>query len=127
MVLSNLGCLYNLLERSQYAVTHFQDCFQLLEDDPAGQAEAQMKLSLTCAANGDNYEAIEHCLQCLKQCRLLNDHHKEVLFTDVCLLVQKLLAYGYKSTDTDAALRCRPRVSSRLALSTMRLARCGKL
>jgi len=40
VVLSNLGCLYNLLERSQYAVTHFQDCFQLLEDDPAGQVRS---------------------------------------------------------------------------------------
>jgi tetratricopeptide (TPR) repeat protein len=104
VVLSNLGCLYNLLERSQYAVTHFQDCFQLLEDDPAGQAEAQMKLSLTCAANGDNYEAIEHCLQCLKQCRLLNDHHKEVLKARVLARTKKKVrAYGYKSTDTDAS------------------------
>ena len=69
VVLSNLGCLYNLLERSQYAVEHFEECFRLLEGDLPGQAEAQMKLSLTCAANGDNYEAIEHCLQCLKLCR----------------------------------------------------------
>jgi len=83
VVLSNLGCLYNLLERSQYAVGHFQECFDLLQGDPVGQGEAQMKLSLTCAANGDNYEAIEHCLQCLKLCRQLNDHNKEAscLFT----------------------------------------------
>ncbi|MGB1599178.1 MAG: tetratricopeptide repeat protein, partial [Promethearchaeia archaeon] len=83
VTLSNLGCLYNLLDRSQFAVGPFQECFDLLEGDPAGQGEAQMKLSLTCAANGDNYEAIEHCLQCLKLCRQLNDHNKEAscLFT----------------------------------------------
>ena len=30
---------------------------------PSLQAQAQMKLSLTYAANGDNYEAIERCLK----------------------------------------------------------------
>jgi len=95
---------------------------------PAGQAEAQMKLSLTCAANGDNYEAIEHCLQCLKQCRLLNDHHKEVLNARVLARTKKkkYVLTGTKVQILTPALRCRPRVSSRLALSTMRLARCGK-
>ena len=42
VVLSNLGCLYNLLERSHYAVGHFQECFDLLEGDPSGQGEAQV-------------------------------------------------------------------------------------
>jgi hypothetical protein len=34
-----------------------------MADTPNPQAQAQMKLSLTYAANGDNYEAIERCLR----------------------------------------------------------------
>ena len=81
VTLSNLGCLYSLLDRSQFAVGPFK-VLRLARGHPAGQGEAQMTL-LTCAANGDNYEAIEHCLQCLKLCRQLNDHNKEAscLFT----------------------------------------------
>ncbi len=37
-----------------------------------------MKLSLTYAANGDNYEAIERCLKCLKLCRQNEDLQQEV-------------------------------------------------
>ena len=53
------------------------------EGDLSGQGKTQMQLSLTCAANGDNYEAIEHCLQCLKLCRQLGEMDKEAscLFT----------------------------------------------
>ena len=42
-----------------------------------------MKLSLTFAANGDNYEAIERCLKCLKLCRQIADLRREAscLFT----------------------------------------------
>jgi hypothetical protein len=55
VVLSNLGCLHNLLECQGLAVQYFQECHDLLDGDPEGQGEAQMKLSLTCAANGEHF------------------------------------------------------------------------
>ncbi len=48
VVLSNLGCIHNMLDAQGAAVEYFQSCFELLEGNPIGQAEAQMKLSLTC-------------------------------------------------------------------------------
>ena len=41
------------------------------------QAEVKIKLALTCAANGDSYEAVEHCLACLAVCRGLEDQTRE--------------------------------------------------
>jgi hypothetical protein len=72
-----------MLDAQNIAVDYFQNCHDLLEGNPVGQAESQMKLSLTCAAAGDNYEAIEHCLQCLKLCRNIGDLTREAscLFT----------------------------------------------
>ncbi len=39
-----------------------------------------MYLSLTYAAHGDNYEAIERCLKCLKLCRVSDNLQQEVSF-----------------------------------------------
>jgi len=42
------------------------------------QGDVQLNLSLTYSANGDNYEAIERCLKCLKLCRITDNVPKEV-------------------------------------------------
>lgn len=87
IVLNNLGCVHNLLECQDLAVDCFQEAHDLLDGDPSGQAEARMRLALTCAANGDNYEAVEHCLQSYRTFQQNGDGAKEAscLFTLGCI------------------------------------------
>jgi tetratricopeptide (TPR) repeat protein len=76
-VLNNLGCVHNLLECQDLAIESFQEVHTLLDGDPMAQADVKMRLALTCAANGDNYEAVEHALQSYKVCKQLADSVRE--------------------------------------------------
>jgi hypothetical protein len=77
VTLSNLGCAHNMMECQQMALEYLDECHELLAAQPALQAEVKIKLALTCAANGDSYEAVEHCLACLEVCRSLEDQTLE--------------------------------------------------
>jgi len=82
-VLGNLGCFHNILECQDLALACFKEAHEILAGDPAGQSDFEMKLALTYAANGDNFEAVEHSLRALKIFKQLDDVVKEAscLFT----------------------------------------------
>lgn len=82
-VLGNLGCVHNILECQDLALTCFKEAHEMLAGDPAGQSDFEMMLALTYAANGDNFEAVEHSLLALKVFKRLDDVVREAscLFT----------------------------------------------
>lgn len=49
-----------------------------------------MKLAHTYEVNGDNYEAIERCLKCLKLCRLADNQQHEVCTLQSVQMLRKL-------------------------------------
>ena len=73
VTLSNLGCAHVKQDCHSLALACFQEVHDLVAGDNKAQAAIKIKMALTYEANGECYEAVEHCLRCLEQCKIADD------------------------------------------------------